>query len=148
MHWTCPGLSGLHGCQPLYVRLLIFSLLPILGAEFCRRHIAEHRAWTLVVVKINITANEVILLLDAWLIEPHQRVVLRFHLERAVEALHGVVDVAIGRNKSSCRASPPIDGRVSYFWGNADSSLCRASDILVELSIDNIFVSFNRCVDR
>lgn len=60
----------------------------------------------LVVVKINITANEVIFLFDAWLIEPHQRVVLRFHLERAVEALHGVVDVAIGRNKSSCRASP------------------------------------------
>lgn len=89
---------------------------------------------------------------ETWLIEPHQRVELRFRLERAVEALHGVVDVAIGRNKSSCRASPLGTRQsmsVAAIFGVMPTLVfVDLPNILVELPIDNIFVSINRCVDR
>lgn len=59
---------------------------------FRRRQVAEHGTGTFLVVKINVTSNQIVLLLETWLFKTLQRVVQSLHLERPVEAFHrGIV---------------------------------------------------------
>ena len=68
----------------------------VLPSVFCWSAVANDRTRTVPVVKLDVAANEVVLLLEAGFLTTQQRVIERLDFERAVEAFHGGVVVAIG----------------------------------------------------
>lgn len=81
----------------------------IAAAVFSRRQVADHRAETFPVVEINVTGDQVVLLLEAWLFQIQQRVVQRLDFKRPVEAFHRGVVMAVARSRKTVRQSHSTD---------------------------------------
>ena len=87
-----------------------------------RKHLViDYRARALVGVELDVATNKVVLRFETWPILRQHWVIERLYLERAVEALHRGIVVAVSRSRETLRQAHAV-GRIPECLSSVDTA--------------------------